>query len=70
MARMIFDLTDEDREALERLRIARGLRSQAGVLRQLIRENTADGVMILGVVKTPDSGEVVKLPPPLFRGAA
>jgi hypothetical protein len=37
MARMIFDLTDDDRDALERIRIARGLRSHAETLRALIR---------------------------------
>jgi hypothetical protein len=34
---MIFDLTDEDREAVERIRKHRGDRSQAETLRQLIR---------------------------------
>jgi hypothetical protein len=37
MAKMIFDLTDDDREALERVRIAMGLRSHAETLRALIR---------------------------------
>lgn len=38
MGRMIFDLTDEDREALERVRIALGARSHAETLRRLIRD--------------------------------
>lgn len=37
MGRMIFDLTDEDRGALEALRIKMGLRSHAETLRALIR---------------------------------
>lgn len=37
MGRMIFDLTDDDRAALEKLRAARGHRSQAETLRELIR---------------------------------
>lgn len=37
VTRMIFDLTDDDRSALERLRVARGLRSHAETLRALIR---------------------------------
>jgi hypothetical protein len=37
MGRMIFDLTEADREALEALRIRMGLRSHAEVLRALIR---------------------------------
>jgi len=37
VARMIFDLTDDDRAALERARIAMGLRSHAETLRALIR---------------------------------
>jgi hypothetical protein len=34
---MIFDLTDDDREALEALRVKMGLRSHAETLRALIR---------------------------------
>ena len=37
MSRMIFDLTDEDRQALEAHRIRLGLRSHAEALRALIR---------------------------------
>lgn len=37
MGRMIFDLTDDDREALEAHRIRLGLRSHAETLRALIR---------------------------------
>lgn len=65
MGRMIFDLTDEDRAALEQLRAARGLRSQAEVLRALIRENTAGGEIILGVVETPAPRRVVDLGKPV-----
>lgn len=61
MARMIFDLTDDDREALDRLRAARGLRSNAEALRALIRENTEGGEITLGVVKTPRSDKTVDL---------
>lgn len=35
---MIFDLTDEDRDGLERVRASMGLRSHAEALRQLIRD--------------------------------
>lgn len=63
MGRMIFDLTDDDRAALEQLRAARGLRSQAEVLRALIRENTAGGEIIIGVVETPRSDRIVELTP-------
>lgn len=41
MGRLIFDLSEEERAALERLRIRFGLRSHAETLRQLIRD--ADG---------------------------
>jgi hypothetical protein len=37
MAKMLFELTDQDRAALERIRIARGLRSHAETLRAMIR---------------------------------
>lgn len=37
MGRMIFDLTDDDRAALERHRVRLGLRSHAETLRALIR---------------------------------
>lgn len=37
MARMIFDLTDDDKAALEAHRIRLGLRSHAETLRRLIR---------------------------------
>lgn len=39
MGRMIFDLTDEDRAALEAHRVRLGCRSHAGTLRALIRGN-------------------------------
>lgn len=60
---MIFDLTDDDRDALERLRAARGARSSAEVLRALIRENTADGEFVLGIVHTPTGKELARLVP-------
>lgn len=37
--RMIFDLTDDDREALERIRVEFGARSHAEVIRRLIRSS-------------------------------
>lgn len=64
MARMIFDLTDDDRAALEQIRAARGLRSHAETLRALIRENNADGFVTVGTVKTAEPQRVVELPPP------
>jgi hypothetical protein len=39
--RMIFDLTDDDREALERIRVELGARSHAEALRLLIRKGGA-----------------------------
>jgi hypothetical protein len=44
MSRMIFDLTDDDRVALEAMRAHRGLRSHAEVLRQLIRQASGSGL--------------------------
>lgn len=41
MGRLIFELTDDDRAALERKRIELGCRSHAETLRQLIRGNAA-----------------------------
>lgn len=61
MARMIFDLTDDDRASLERLRVARGLRSGAEVLRSLIREAAAGGFAT--VVAMPEPAKVVELTP-------
>lgn len=48
---MIFDLTDEDRAALERVRVARGHRSQAETLRALIREAVDGEFVSIGVVR-------------------
>lgn len=36
---MIFDLTDDDRDALERIRVELGARSHAEVIRRLIRSS-------------------------------
>jgi hypothetical protein len=44
MGRMIFDLTDDDREALERIRVELGARSHAEALRLLIRRGVTSGV--------------------------
>jgi hypothetical protein len=44
MKRMIFDLTDTDREALEAIRKHRGHRSQAETLRELIRQAASSGL--------------------------
>lgn len=42
--RMIFSLSEAEREALERLRKQRGLRSHAEVLRELIRQAASSGL--------------------------
>lgn len=44
MGRMIFDLPDEDRAALEALRRNRGHRSGAETLRELIRQAAHSGL--------------------------
>lgn len=44
MGRMIFDLTDEDRAALEAIRKNRGHRSHAETLRELIRQAASSGL--------------------------
>lgn len=44
MGRMIFDLTDEDRDALEAIRKHRGHRSHAETLRELIRQAASSGL--------------------------
>jgi hypothetical protein len=46
MSRMIFDLTEEDRAALERIRITRGLRSHAETLRAMIRGEDGQPAMV------------------------
>lgn len=44
MGRMIFDLTDDDREKLEVVRKQRGHRSHAETLRELIRQAASSGL--------------------------
>lgn len=47
---MLFDLTDEDRDLLERRRVRLGLRSHADTLRSLIRGRDGETVLV-----TPDA---------------
>ena len=63
MKRFVLNLDGEDRDALERLRVARGARSEAEVLRALIRENTDDDEVTIGIVKTPKSTKTVDITP-------
>lgn len=53
---MIFDLTDADREALERVRVKLGARSHADVLRKLIRagDEAPTVTMSIGLGAPPD----------------
>lgn len=62
MGRMIFDLTDEDKGALEKLRKQRGLRSHAEVLRELIRQAISSGL------PTPERQAEMKTAVAAFRG--
>lgn len=61
MGKLLFELSDDDRAALERVRIKMGLRSHAETLRALISE--ADGGVALAVGDPPPrpapSGAVV-----------
>lgn len=50
---MIFDLTDEDRGALETIRKNRGHRSHAETLRELIRQAASSGL------PTPEQREAI-----------